>query len=85
MFLLSVRNNFYIRLSSYVEEHVKKFMSEFHVFGWFPSLQNLDVFFGKFTAEQVLKSFSGRNSSQELPVFGFSNSLSYGLQESREQ
>ena len=25
----------------------KKFKSEFHVFGWFPGLQNLDVFLEK--------------------------------------
>ena len=39
--------------------------SEFHVVGWFPGFQNLNVFLGKFTAEQVLKSFSGRNNSVE--------------------
>ena len=60
----------------------EKFQSEFNVFGWFPSLQNLDVFFGIFTAEQNLKSFLGRNNSLER-VFRFSNSLPYGLEESR--
>ena len=36
----------------------------------------MDVFsFRKFTAEQVLKSFSGWNNSLESPVFGFSDSL----------
>ena len=44
MFLLSAQNNFYIILSSYVEGYVKKFKSEFHVFGWFLGLKNLDVF-----------------------------------------
>ena len=79
MFLLNAQNNLYIRLSSYA----KKFKSEFHVFGWFPGLQNLVGFFGKFTAELVWKSFSGRNNSLEPPDFLFSNSLPYGLEESR--
>ena len=43
MFLLSAQNNFDFILSSYVEGHVKKIKSKFHVFGWFPGLQNLDV------------------------------------------
>ena len=42
------------------------------------------MFFGKIFAELVWKSFSGRNSSLEPPVFWFSNSLPYGLEESRE-
>ena len=46
------------------------------------------MFLDKFTVEQVLKSFSDfkiyRNHSLELPVFGLSNSLPYGLKESRE-
>ena len=44
MFLLSAHNNFYIVISSYVEGHVQKIKSEFHVSGWFPGLWNLDVF-----------------------------------------
>ena len=56
----------------------------FHVLSWFPGIQNLDVLFGKFTVKQVLKSFSGRNNSQGPFVFGFCNSLSYGLEKSRE-
>ena len=36
----------------------KKIKTELHIFSWFPGLQNL----WKFTAEQLLKSFSGRNS-----------------------
>ena len=49
----------------------KKFKSEFHVFRWFLDLN----------VEQVLRSVLGRNNSLEPPVFGFSNSLSYGLEE----
>ena len=44
MFLLSAHNIFYIILCSYVEGHVKKVKSEFHAFGWFPGVQNLEVF-----------------------------------------
>ena len=44
MFLLGAQNSFCIILSSYVEEHVKKMKSEFHVFGWLPGLQNLDLY-----------------------------------------
>ena len=68
-------------LSSHVEGHLK---SEFYVFRWFQGLQNLDVFFGRFTAEQVLKSFSGRNNSLKLPVFGFCDNLPFGLENPRE-
>ena len=42
------------------------------------------MFFGKFTVEKVLKSFSGRNNSLNPPVFGFCDSLPFGLEESRE-
>ena len=41
-------------------------------------------FFGKFTAEQVLKSLSGRNNSLKPPVLGFCDSLAIGLEDSRE-
>ena len=41
MFLLSAQNNSYIILTSYVKHYVK---SDFHVFSWFPCLQNLDMF-----------------------------------------
>ena len=41
-------------------------------------------FFAKFVAEQVLKSFSGRNNSLKLPILEVSDSLPFGLEESRE-
>ena len=41
-------------------------------------------FLRNFTAEKVLKSFSGRNNALEPPVFGFANRLPYGLEEPRE-
>ena len=62
MFLLSIQINI---LNLYVEGHMKKVWSEFHVLGLFPVLQNLVVFFGKFIVELGLKSFSGKNNSLE--------------------
>ena len=41
-------------------------------------------FFGNIFVELVLKSFSGRNYYLEPPVFWFSNSFLYGLEESRQ-
>ena len=61
----------------------KKFKPEFHFFSSFSGFQN-PCFFRKFTAEQIVKSFSGKNNSLKLPVFRFSNSLLYGLEESKE-
>ena len=43
-----------------------------------------ECFDGKFTEEQVLKSFSGRNNSLKPLVFGFCDSLPFDLEESRE-
>ena len=45
MFLVSAQNNFYIILSSYVKGYLK---SEFHVFSWFPCLQNLAIFWNTY-------------------------------------
>ena len=42
------------------------------------------IFLRKFTVKQDLKSFSGRNNSVEPSVYRFCNSLSYGLEESKE-
>ena len=66
MFLLGAENTM---SSSYVEGHVKKHSS--------PNFMSLVGFqaskiwmlFGKFTVEQVLKSFSGRNNPLKPPVF----------------
>ena len=82
MLLISVQNS-YIELI-YGKECEKKFKSKIHGQGRFPSFQNLDVLFRKFTVEQVLKSFSGRNNSLEFHVFWFSNSLPHGLVEPRK-
>ena len=85
LFLLTTQNNFYVITSPHVEWYVKnKSKSKFHVFGWFSGLQNLHVYFGKSTAEQVLKSFLGRNNSLKPPFFGFCDNLTIILEESRE-
>ena len=86
MFLLSVQNNFYIILSSYVERHAKQnsslnFMS---LVGFQASEIWIFFFFGKLTAQQVLKSFSDRKNFLKPPVFWFSNRLPHRLVESRE-
>ena len=60
----------------------KKFKSEFH--GWFLGLENPDFSFGKFTVEQVLKSFPGRTNSLKCPAFLFCDRLPFGLEESGE-
>ena len=62
---------------------IQKFKSKFHVFVGF-SPPKSGCFFGKFVVEQVSKSFSGRNNSLKAPVFRFSNSLLYGLEELRK-
>ena len=62
---------------------IKKFKSKFHVFGWFPGLQNV-CFFEKFTAEQVLKPFLGRNNFLKPSFFGVCDSLRFCLKESRD-
>ena len=82
MFLLSTQNNFYIILSSYIEEHVQK-NSSLNFMSWFPHLQS-GCPFGTFNVGQVLRSFLGKNNSLKPPVFGFSLSLPNGLEESRK-
>ena len=83
MFLLSAQNKFYI-MSSYAENHVKKNSSLNYVSSVGFQASKICMFFGKFTAEQVLKSFLGTNNSLKAPAFGFCDSLPFGLEESRE-
>ena len=78
MFLLSFQTNFYVILRSYVQGHMS-FMSLLR-----SRPPKSGCFLGKLTAELVLKSFSGRNNSLEAHVFGFTNSLPYGPEESME-
>ena len=66
-----------IAILYYAEFICRRACDKGHVF---PGLQNQD-FFGKYTVEQVLKSFSGRNHSLKLPVLGFCDSLPYDLEE----
>ena len=82
MFLLGAENT---TLSSYVEGDVKKNSSPIFMglVGFSRTLKS-GCFFGKFTVEQDLKLFSGRNNSLKPPVFGFSDSFPFGLEESRE-
>ena len=75
------KKNFYNIMSSYVEGHVKKNSSQNFVSSVGFQASKIWVFFGKKFLELVWKSFSGRNSSLEHPVFLFCNSLPYGLKE----
>ena len=71
-------------MSSYVEAHLKKNSSQkFMSLVGFLAFK-IYIFFGKFTAEQVLESFLDRNNSLKPLVFGFCDSPSFGLEESRE-
>ena len=82
MFLLSAQNTM---LSLYVEGHVKKKIQVPISCLWLVSRPpKSGCFFGKFTVEQVLKSFSGRNNFKP-PVFEFCDSLPFGLEELREE
>ena len=69
-------------LSLYVEGHEKNPSLNFMSLVSFQA-SKIWGFCRKFTAEQVLKS-SGRNNAIESLAFGFSNSLPYGLEESKE-
>ena len=83
MFLLNAQNSLYIILSSYVG-HVKKksSLNSMSLIGF--QVSKISMFFGKFTANQVMRSFSDRINSLEPPVFEFTNGLPYGLEESGE-
>ena len=69
MLLLSTQNNFYIILTSYVQEQWEKFsISEYHASGWFPIS---GCFFEKNTAEPILQTFPARSNFLESPFLGF--------------
>ena len=84
MFPLSAQNKFYIPLSSYVERHAKKTQVSISCLWLVSRPPKSGCFFGKFTVEQVLKSFLGRNNSQKPLAFGFCGSLPHDLEESIE-
>ena len=69
---------------------MKKFKSEFHVFGWFLGLKNLDVFRKPFcgaSLEIIFKQKQFHRASFFLFLFfffRFSYGISYGLEESKE-
>ena len=85
MLLLTTQTNFDIILSSHVEECLKKknYSLSFVSLVCFQT-SKIWMFFEKFTAELLLKSLSGRNKYLQAPVFGFTNSLSNDLEESRD-
>ena len=81
----SVQTNFYITLSSNVEEHMKNKSSlTFMSLDCFQVSKIWTFSFKNSTAELALKSFSGGMNSAEAPGFGFSNSFLYDLKESRK-
>ena len=84
MFLVSAQNNFYIILRLICRRACEKKSSLNFISLVSFQASKIWMFFGKFTAKQVSKSFSGRNNSLKAPVFGFSNSLPYSLEESRK-
>ena len=63
-------------------EKIKSEFSFFYRIGLQAS--KICMFFGKCIGKEVLKLFSGRNNYPQPPIFGFSNSISYGLEKSRE-
>ena len=71
MFLLSAQDNFYIRLSTYVEGHVKKKSSLNFMSSVGFQASKMWTFLWKFIVELVWKSFLGRNNSLESPVFSY--------------
>ena len=73
MLLLSAQNNIYIILSSCVKGHMEKIQAWFFMSLVGFQASKIWIFFGKFTAEQVLKPFAGRDNSLKLTVFGFSD------------
>ena len=71
-------------LRSYVDGHMKKNLARGSCLSFASMSPKPGLFcFEKFSVELVLKLFSGRNSV-EATAFGFSNSLPYDLEESRE-
>ena len=84
MLLLSAQNNIYIILSSCVKGHMEKIQAWFFMSLVGFQASKIWIFFGKFTAEQVLKPFAGRDNSLKLTVFGFCDSLLFGVEESGE-
>ena len=83
MFLLSAQNNFYIEFICRRACEKNSGLNLISLVG-FQAFKIWMFSFGKFTVEQVLESFSGRNNSLKPLVFGGSNSLPFVVEESRE-
>ena len=81
MFLLSPQNTIF---RSYLDGHVKKNSSLNFMSSVGFQVSKIWMFFGTFIMEPVLKSFFGRHNSPNPSVFGFCDSLPFGLKESRE-
>ena len=85
MLLLSAKSYVYNILSLYLEGHGKKSSLNLVSFTGLVYRPPKSVcFFGKCIGKEVLKLFSGINNYPQPPIFGFSNSISYGLEKSRE-
>ena len=80
--LINAQNNFYIITSCRRACEKKVSLNFMSLVGFQAS--KVWMFFGKFPIEQFFKSFPGRNNSMECHVFGFSNSLPYALEGSRQ-
>ena len=85
MFRLSAQSNFHIILISYVEDYVEKNSSlNFMILVGFQA-SKMRKFFWKIYFEASFQIiFRKKNNFLEPPAFWFSNSLQYGLGESRE-
>ena len=85
MFLIIAQNNFGFIFSSYVEGREQKYSSLNFMFSVAFQVAKIWMFFRKkIFVVQVWKWFSGGNSSLEALSVWFSNSILYGLEESRE-
>ena len=85
MFLLNAQNNFDILLSLYIEGHMIKKDASLNLMSLVGfQASKIWIFFGKFTVEQVLKSFSDRNNTKKSPVFGFCDRPPYDLEKPKE-
>ena len=83
MFLLSVQDNFYIEFICR-KACEKKWSLNFMLLFGFQASKSWFFLFLKIYCRASLANFPGRNNSLESHVFGFSNSIPYGLEESRE-
>ena len=85
MFRLSAQSNFHIILISYVEDYVEKNSSQnFMILVGFQASKMWKFFWKIYFEASFQIIFRKKNNFLEPPAFWFSNSLQYGLGESRE-